>query len=319
MSEADIMLNVFKNDVLEGFRSSPKRLSSKYFYDEVGDKLFQQIMAMPSYYLTRCEKEIFETQKAQILEQLRYQNQSFDLVEFGAGDGKKTKVLLRYFLEAGVEFTYRPVDISANILNELTQTLRNELPELKVEGLAMDYFKALTFLKEHSDRPKVLFFLGSNIGNFVEDLRYDLLGGISNHLNAGDKFFIGMDLKKEPRTILKAYDDDQGITAAFNKNILTRIQHEMAPSLQPEKFLHYPTYNPVTGEARSYLLATEDMQIDIDGETILFHAYEPIHTEVSKKFSQEEIDQMIEKFNFSKGEQFYDSKRYYLNSLWIKK
>ncbi len=319
MSEVDTMLNVFKNDVLEGLRSSPKKLSSKYFYDEVGDKLFQEIMAMPSYYLTRCENEIFETQKAQILEQLRYQNQSFDLVEFGAGDGKKTKVLLRYFLEAGVEFTYRPVDISANILNELTSTLNTELPELKVEGLAMDYFKALSFLKEHSNRPKVLFFLGSNIGNFVEDLRNQLLEGIANHLNSGDKFFIGLDLKKEPRTILKAYDDDQGITAAFNKNVLTRIQKVMAPSLDPEKFLHYPTYNPVTGEARSYLLAKEDLQIEIDGEVISFRAFEPIHTEVSKKFSLAEIDEMIEKFHFDKGEQFYDSKRYYLNSLWIKK
>jgi dimethylhistidine N-methyltransferase len=309
----------FKREVLEGLRSSPKRLSSKYFYDERGDELFQKIMELPEYYLTRCEMEIFETQKSAILKALKFGDQPFDLVEFGAGDGKKTKVLLQHFLSEGVQFTYRPVDISANILNELEDSLHREMPNLEVEGLAMDYFKALDFLKENSSRPKVLLFLGSNVGNYRDELRNELLEGISKHLNPKDHFFIGLDLKKDPNKILAAYNDSQGVTAAFNSNILRRIKKHLSPDLELENFKHFPNYSPITGEARSYLIAQKDMEIDIDGEKIELEAFEPIHTEVSKKFSKSEINHMIDRFGFDKGEQFTDSKDYYVNSLWIKK
>ena len=319
MDSEHSFIQTFKHDVLEGLRSSPKRLSSKYFYDERGDKLFQQIMELPEYYLTRSEFEVFQTHKASILEALKYGDQPFDLVEFGAGDGKKTKVLLEHFVNEGVHFTYRPVDISANILEELEEALSREIPKLEVEGLAMDYFKALDFLKENSSRPKVLLFLGSNVGNYRDEMRNELLSGISSHLSSGDKLFIGLDLKKDPKTILAAYNDSAGVTAAFNSNILRRIKKHLSPDLDLENFKHYPTYSPETGEARSYLITQEDTKLNIDGEVIALEAFEPIHTEVSKKFSQSEINQMIKTFDFSAGAQFKDSKGYYVNALWIKK
>ena len=319
MQSNQSFIEAFKQDVLDGLKSNPKRLSSKYFYDERGDKLFQRIMELPEYYLTRCEMEIFQTQKEAILEALRFGDEPFDLVEFGAGDGKKTKVLLKHFIKEDPQFTYRPVDISENILNELEETLGQEIPDIEVEGLAMDYFKALDFLKENSSRPKVLLFLGSNIGNYRDKLRNQLLAGISEHLNSKDKFFIGLDLKKDPRKILAAYNDSEGVTAAFNSNILRRIKAYLSPDLELDNFKHFPNYSPITGEARSYLIAQEDTTIEIDGEVIHLEAYEPIHTEVSKKFSPAEIDSMINAFGFVKAEQFTDSKGYFVNSIWIKK
>ena len=157
---------MFAKDVREGLSSEPKYLHSKYFYDEVGDDLFQQIMELEEYYLTDCEAEIFESQKDEILQYFSAEEAFFDLIEFGAGDGLKTKILLNHFVDNNVNFNYIPIDISKSVLNGLKKDLNNTLPELVIKPICDDYFHALEGLNKVDYNKKVILFLGSNIGNF---------------------------------------------------------------------------------------------------------------------------------------------------------
>ncbi len=192
-------LSDFARDVRDGLSRQPKALSSKYFYDEAGDKLFQRIMAMPEYYLTGCELEIFQTQRNDILRSLG--EEPFELIELGAGDGLKTQVLLEHFLAEGVDFVYRPIDISGHVLDLLTDTLAGRWPALEVRPVQGDYFTALSRLSSDNGRRKVVLFLGSNIGNFDQKQAAGFLRRLRSHLSPCDFTFIGFDLKKDPAVI----------------------------------------------------------------------------------------------------------------------
>src|SRR5699024_5922760 len=223
----EIQSERFKNDVMNGLMHFPKNLPSKYFYDEKGDKLFQQIMAMPSYYLTDCEFEILEMHTEAIATNLFYSKSPYDLIELGAGDGKKTKILLRYLIAKQHDFVYKPIDISENALASLATDLANILPYLKVECQVGMYFDVLDKLHRQSDRKKTILVLGSNIENLNHEEAIDFLKKIANAMTQEDRLFMGFDQKKHPQTILDAYHDPAGITAAFNKNILDRINREL--------------------------------------------------------------------------------------------
>lgn len=316
---ADSMIKTaFEEDVLDGLKQSPKRLYSKYFYDEKGDKLFQEIMKMEEYYLTRSEFEIFTTQKTAIFEKIKSENEKLQIVEFGAGDGLKTKILLRHFLEEGLNFEYMPIDISASVLTELKTTLSSELPELEVSVQEDDYFSALK--KLDSDRPKMVLFLGSNIGNFNYNEATDFLRQANDFLNEGDYFFIGVDLKKDPETILNAYNDKRGITKAFNLNLLSRINREMGANFNLNEFKHYPTYNPESGETKSFLISAKEQTVEFNklNERIHFQYAEPIFMEISKKYDIKELEDLAAETNFKVVEHFYDCKHYFVNTLWKK-
>jgi len=189
----------FANDTIKGLEANPKRLFSKYFYDKKGDKLFQDIMAMPEYYLTNCEFEIFETQKAEILEFVR--EADFDLIELGAGDGTKTKVLLEYLVSQEADFQYLPIDISQNALDGLESDLNVTMPQVKVKPQQGDYFGVLKSLKNIGSRRKMVLFLGSNIGNFTKEEAVSFLKEMKTSLSPGDMVLIGSDLKKDPSII----------------------------------------------------------------------------------------------------------------------
>ena len=161
-----IKQNSFAEDILTGLSASPKFLSSKYFYDDEGSRLFQQIMDLPEYYLTRSEFEIFSTRQKEIFEAFTRNSAEFDLIELGAGDGTKTAVLIDCFLKENAVFTYSPIDISQEAVDSLTAKFKIEFPDLKMNAKTGDYFRILETLKSESSRPKILMFLGSNIGNF---------------------------------------------------------------------------------------------------------------------------------------------------------
>ncbi len=308
----------FAKEVLEGLTASSKHLSSKYFYDERGDELFQQIMALDSYYLTRAEYQIFEKQATEIIELISKQSGSFQLLEFGAGDGTKTKVLLRAFLKAGLDFRYCPIDISENVLQGLTDSLHEELPQLKVEALHGDYFQVLNSSNKQSDERKVVMFLGSNIGNFGIDKAQQFLRSMSDNLHSGDLLLIGIDLKKDPRVILQAYNDPEGVTSAFNLNLLTRINRELSADFDLGAFSHYASYNPQNGECRSYLLSKKDQQVyfeDMD-LTIDFKAWEEVHMEISKKYSLSEIEELADRSGFKVVKHLTDDRNYFVDSFW---
>ncbi len=311
-------LSSFATDVLYGLTQSPKAISSKYFYDKEGDKIFQEIMAMPEYYLTRAELEIFSQQSNEIIKAMKASEKEFNLVEFGAGDGYKTKLLLKQLLDQSVEFTYYPVDISQNILNELEGNLKDEFPQLKVSTMNLDYFQALETLSTLNSNKTITLFLGSNIGNFHSEEAASFLKAFKKQSKQGDMLLLGVDLKKDPRIITKAYADPHGITAAFNMNLLTRMNKELDANFDLQHFAHHTFYEPMSGEVVSYLVSLIKQRIHFGAldKSFSFEAYEIIHTEISKKYSLVELEWMAQRLGFSITSHFTDDKDYFVDSLW---
>lgn len=313
------MTDHFAIDTRKGLSASPKYIYSKYFYNDRGDALFQEIMNMPEYYLTDSELEIL-TQNAEPIFAPFHKKEPFQLVELGAGDGLKTKVLIRRLVEEGFDFTYVPVDISANVLEGLQKSLLERYPGMAVKPVQSDYTHAFKDEVFRKSCKKLVLFLGSNIGNYSHREARQFFRRLSMLLNKGDLLLTGFDLVKDPATILAAYDDAAGITARFNLNVLQRINEAFDGDIPVEEFYHYPIYIPETGEAKSYLVAKSNIQarlrkLDFD---IYFQKGECIFTEVSKKYTIEEIEGLCHETRFTLKSHFYDSKRYFADSLWEK-
>lgn len=317
MSKDTVAFTPLAEDVFTGLQARNKYLSSKYFYDAKGDELFQQIMHLDEYYLTRKELEIFNTHKQAILEAI-HNEEPFRIIELGAGDGLKTKVLLKYFIEQGVDFTYTPVDISGNVLEILERNLKSEIPGLNIESYEGDYFDALAEISESPEKD-IVFFLGSTIGNFSQAEAEDFLTDLQNFLKEGDLLFLGVDLKKDPSIILNAYNDSQGVTREFNLNLLDRINAELDADFDRNQFQHYPYYNPHTGECRSYLISTADQVVTIGDATFHFREWEAIFMEISKKYDQPQLDALASVAGFKTLATFLDSERWFADLLWEKK
>ncbi len=307
----------FLEDLVAGLTAHPKYLYSKYFYDANGDHLFQQIMKMPEYYLTDSEYEIFSTRATDILNALSLDRRKFDLVEFGAGDGFKTKMLIHRLLEAGTPFRYVPIDISENVLELLEKDLKSQFPDLEVMPVHSDYFAAVEKINHVSDNPKLVLFIGSSIGNFRPGKTEEFLGALYDSLREGDQVLIGFDLQKNPKTILEAYNDRTGITKAFNLNVLRRANRELGANFRIEAFDHYALYDPDDGTARSYLVSLERQKVYVEAADldVEFERGETIHTEISRKFAIPQIEKLLTDAGFVMVEHFYDCKHYFVDSL----
>lgn len=318
--KSHILSSIFKEEVYNGLTAYPKYLSSKYFYDEIGDKLFQDIMAMPEYYLTDCEFNILEKHKEKIAKVFTNIDKPFSLFELGAGDGKKTKILLRYFYENNIDFDYRPIDISQNALDQLESSITKELPQVEINTLQGTYFDTLASIGKSNGKRKIILFLGSNIGNLLHPQAISFLKHIKGILNEEDLIFMGFDQKKNPQTILEAYNDKTGITEAFNKNILTRINKEMGGDFDLNKFLHWEVYDPETGTAKSYLVSKEKQTIKISGLglEINFKTWETIHTEISQKYDDDVIAWLASEAGLKIINQFSDNNAFYKNYIFKK-
>ena len=318
MEQSSTELSQFAQDIIRGLGSETKYISSKYFYDEEGDRIFQQIMDMPEYYLTRAEFEILSEQKKQICEAMQAFTEPFNLVEFGAGDGLKTKLLLRHLTEGKADFTYFPVDISQNILTELSENLHREFPGMKVQMLHDDYFGALRKMESFNERRNITLFLGSNIGNFHLDEAADFLKKLSNNCKPGDMLLLGVDLKKDPNIITQAYNDPHGITAAFNLNLLARMNRELGADFDLNNFKHDTYYEPESGEVLSFLVSGIEQTIYLKNldKYFNFKKGERIHTEISRKYDFEELDFIAAKDAFEVIDYFVDSNNYFTDALW---
>lgn len=309
----------FEKDVISGLTAYPKHLSSKFIYDKKGDKLFQDIMAMPEYYLTECEFNILKNQSAAIAEKFNLKD-GFDLIELGAGDGQKTKLLLNHLAEIEANFTYLPVDISQNALDKLGSALENELPKIDFKLLQGSYFQVLNQLSSYNKRQKVILVLGSNIGNLMHKDAIDFLKKIEENMSAEDLLFMGFDQKKHPKIILDAYNDPNGITEAFNKNLLERINKEMDGNFDLDHFFHWETYDPETGTAKSFLVSKTAQEIKINklGMSVNFKAWETIHTEISQKYDDTIVEWLASKANLSIDRVFESESGYYKNYTFKK-
>jgi dimethylhistidine N-methyltransferase len=311
--------SAFAQDVTDGLLQHPKQLPSKYFYDAKGDQLFQDIMNMPEYYLTDCELDILQNQKDTILKLIG--EDTFDLVELGAGDGTKTKVLLEHFLAQQADFCYSPIDISGNVLQHLKHDLQLRWPQLCCEPLQGDYFKVLKDLALTHEIKKVILFLGANIGNFTSDRAEAFLEHVGDYMRPDDLLIVGFDLKKDPEVILDAYNDPAGITAAFNLNLLERINRELGADFQLDQFKHWETYDPITGATRSFIVSTKDQEVRIEalGQAFHFNAWEAINVELSQKYDIPMIEQLAEEAGFEVLEHLFDDQKYFVDSVWRKK
>ncbi|SHG82782.1 L-histidine N(alpha)-methyltransferase [Flagellimonas flava] len=312
--------SAFAQEVYEGLTSFPKHLSSKYFYDEVGDKLFQDIMAMPEYYLTDIEFDILDKNKTSIANLLSGTGEPFSLFELGAGDGKKTKILLRHFTTQGIAFDYRPIDISQNALDQLEHSIKDEIPGVEINTLQGTYFDTLRDINQANGRKKVILFLGSNIGNLLHEQAVEFLKNMRDSINEGDLILMGFDQKKNPQTILDAYNDKTGITAAFNKNVLARINKELGGNFDLDQFLHWEVYDPESGTAKSYLVSKVEQQVQIEslGLNIRLKQWETIHTEISQKYDDAVVEWLADQAGLTIVTDYSDAEQQYKNYVFKK-
>ncbi|MCX2452585.1 L-histidine N(alpha)-methyltransferase [Pedobacter sp. PLR] len=308
----------FRKDILTGLQASPKFMQAKYFYDHQGDLLFQQIMKMDEYYLTNAEMDIFSNQSGDIADLIASENSPFDLIELGAGDATKSIHLLKELSQRKLEFSYLPIDISANVIRHLEEVLPKQLPGLDIKGLNGDYFKMLDKGISLSNRRKVVLFMGANIGNMDVEEANAFCSTLNAYLSKGDMLIIGFDLKKNPKQILAAYNDAQGITAAFNLNLLHRINRELGGDFNLQSFEHYACYDPDSGACKSYLISKKEQVVHLDEETaISFAAHEPIYMEISQKYSLPEIEAMARVTGFVGKHLFFDANKYFVDAVWI--
>lgn len=306
----------FYFDVIQGLTQTPKRLSSKYFYDKKGDSLFQAIMMSPDYYLTRCEMEIFACQTKAIVDCLVGQNLDFELIELGPGNCAKSIHLLRALSAADVSFNYVPVDVSENVINELQSFLPAQNPDLRFNGLVGDYFDALQPYRILSETRKIVMCLGGNIGNMTEAESNHFCEKLRSYLQPGDQCIIGFDLIKHPAIIKRAYDDQAGLTRAFNLNLLNRINRELEADFKIDQFDHYCSYDPLTGAAKSYLVCLSDMVVHLPGAEIPLEKDECIWTEISQKYSKSQVYQMATNNGFVHTAEFLDTQSWFMDAIW---
>ncbi len=307
----------FARDVLTGLSRHLKTLPSMYFYDEYGSRLFQQISELDEYYLTRVEGEILDGYGDEIARLVRAR--PLRLVEFGAGDGRKTGRLLRSLLEADLELEYVPIDICESVLVELTGSLRRQMPDgdFRVRGIVGDYFDAFSLLDPAAGRTMVLF-LGSNIGNFEPRGAVAFLRAVRRSLVPGDWLLIGFDLKKDPAVLSRAYNDAQGVTREFNFNLLERINRELGGDFNRRRFRHEAPYNIALGRMESWLVSLVAQRVCVPGvgRSFAFARGEGIHVECSYKYAPAQIARLAAAAGFLVRASFFDRRRWFVDSLW---
>jgi L-histidine Nalpha-methyltransferase len=279
-----------------GLKQTPKTLPCQYFYDDRGSQLFEQICDLPEYYPTRTEQSILETYAAEIAQLTG----SCELVELGSGSSRKTRLLLEAYSQANDQLQYCPIDVSAGILKTTALELLSQYPKLKLCGLAGTYEQALDQLPPAELKNRMLIFLGSTIGNLNAAECDRFLQRVQQALQPGEFFLLGVDLQKDPAILEAAYNDAQGVTAAFNLNILNHLNWRFQGDFKPEQFSHQAFYNTVEHQIEMHLRSLETQAValeTLDFQTTL-QAGETIHTEISRKFHLPTLVKTLEAYAF---------------------
>lgn len=267
------------SDVLKGLRKSQKSLPSKYFYDQRGSELFEEITDLDEYYLTRTELQLMQEKIQQIAKKL---GNKIQLVELGSGSSFKTRLLLDHLQNI---HSYIPVDISKSFLDDVAQNLRKEYPGLTIQPVATDYTKSLHLPGIPEGVKRVFYFPGSTIGNFTKNVAEEFIELIANSMHKEGGLLIGFDLVKDRETLLAAYNDSLGITAQFNKNILYRINNELKANFDLSQFEHKAIFNEKESRIEMHLISRSKQVVNIGSDTISFEKGETIHTENSHKYT----------------------------------
>lgn len=312
--DLDLHREEFARDVRAGLTASPKRLACRYFYDEDGSALFEEICTLPEYYLTRAEREIIERRAPEIAVLCDVDV----VVELGSGSAGKTRFVIDALLARRGALRYVPIDISREILEASSRELIARVPALEVLAIAGDYDFGLKTVREKIRSSKLVLWLGSNIGNFGRHAAAEFLRDIRDMLSADDRLLVGIDLRKDRAILERAYDDSRGVTARFNLNLLDRINRELAGHFDLESFTHRAVYDEDLGRVEMYLRSSVAQSVPIDelGVVIDFEAGESVHTENSYKWSLAEIRKLADEVGFGTMEQWLDGEeRFSLNLL----
>jgi dimethylhistidine N-methyltransferase len=310
-----VQVRTFADDVRAGLGTSPKSVSPKYFYDDLGSALFEAITRLPEYYLTRVERDLLATYGREIAGAL---GAPIELVELGSGSAIKTRLLIDAIIEQQPRLTFHPIDISPEALTESSLALIGSYERLRIVAYAGDYFPLLRE-KRVITRDRVLaLFLGSNIGNFEPDDARELLTLLARALRSGDGVLIGYDLKKDRSILELAYDDPTGVTAAFNKNLLGRMNRELGAEFDLAVFRFRTRWDEARGAIMSYLVAdvAQRVRIPLAGLTVDFASGETIHTESSYKFSRDEIVALAQRCGYAERTTYSDAAGRYALSLF---
>ena len=310
-------INIFAKEIDKGLSFKNKALSSKYFYDDKGSKIFQKITQHPDYYLTRNEIEILNKIKSKLPKLLKLKE--IDIIELGPGDGSKSKIIIDGFIKYGCFVNYYPIDISLKALKLLNKNVKNN-NNLNINGIVSEYFEGLKFVKNLSKNKQLVLFLGSNIGNFEREQSIKFMKNIYNNIKNKSYILTGFDLKKDPTILCKAYNDSSKLTKKFNLNLLSRINKELKGDFNLNKFIHYGTYNPLIEAMESFLISTKNQTVNIEllNKKYFFDCNEPIHLEYSFKFSIQDIENIAYKIGVKIEYNFFNNNKGFINSLWKK-
>ena len=277
-------------DVAHGLSRPQKELPPKYFYDRRGSELFDEITRLPEYYLTRTERALLDCWSGPLMAALR----PAALVELGAGSADKTRLLLDAMVYAGSGEVYVPIDVSAEFLEESASRLREEYPTLGIEPLVGDIVDPLD-LGDDLPSPAIVAFLGSTIGNFDPAGAVRLLRNVARAMRPGDRLLLGADLRKDPKVIERAYNDAQGVTAEFNLNVLRVVNRELGADFDLSAFEHRAFYDRTLHRIEMHLVSTDDQVVRIPAVgDVAFAGGESIRTEISCKYDQEAVAEMLD-------------------------
>jgi dimethylhistidine N-methyltransferase len=286
---AEDRLARFARDVAAGLTAAPKHLPCCYFYDRLGSCLFEAICALPEYYLTRAEAAILRDCAAEVAALFPG---GTDLIELGSGTAAKTRLLIEAFLRRHPRLRYVPLDICRTVLEESSRDLLRTYPHLEVLAIAAEYHEGLGHLRAITAHRKLVLWLGSNVGNLERAEAARFLARARGTLAPGDRLLVGIDLRKDRAALEAAYDDPCGVTAAFNRNLLVRVNCELGGRFDVRAFEHRAVYNEVAGRVEMYLVSTQSQRVRVErlGLDVEFTAGEAIHTENSYKYSLAEIE-----------------------------
>jgi L-histidine N-alpha-methyltransferase len=311
-------LTQFAEEIDKGLSLENKRLPSWLIYDNEGSVLFQEINGLEGYHPTYCETEIFNEHKVDITKSIS--SQSFNLIELGAGDGRKTTILLDYFIQKKLDIKYIPIDVSQGAIKNLSNALKDryENDALSFHGLTADYFQGINWLNENSSQRNLVFFLGSSIGNFDIFSAQRFLKHLRDSLSENDLTLIGFDLMKNPKLLHSAYNDPKGVFQKFNLHLLDRINEELGGNFDTNKFVQCGTYNVKSRAVESFIYSTEEQNVRLNALDKEFHfdLWEGMQTEHSYKYTIPIIEKLAESSGFEIVNHFFDQNHYFVDSLW---
>ena len=302
--------DTFPDAVRQGLCSAPKHLDAKYLYDQEGARLFEQICALPEYYLTRTESGILSDHVDDIVHTFRGAQ---TLSELGAGSARKTQILIDRFVRANPGFTYNPIDISAEMIRLAADRLTAAHERLRILAMLCEYEVALKSLDRFVDSPKVIAFLGSSIGNMTRRRSVEFLKTLSGVMSRDDSLLIGIDMEKDAKALKAAYDDAQGVTARFNTNVLRRINRELDADIDVSAFRYEVDYNQRAGRIEAYQTSTCDQTVRINrlNMSVHFKKGERVHTESSHKYTRERFGALCAEAELSPVQHWSDPRDWY--------